>query len=114
MMILLEDYPLQMLIAGLSLLLLNGIVTLAVSRDEGLSASQKIAQILIVWVLPFFGGIAMLALVGSYHTREQMKSMVPYPFYLAGYRDPKTPNPFDHHGTEGSCGSDAGFSGDGD
>ena len=114
MMILLEDYPLQMLLAGLLILLFNGIVTIAISRDDGLSPPQKFAQILIVWILPFIGSLAMLALIGSYDTQDEMKSMVPFPFYLAGYRDPKTPNPFDHHGTEGSCGGGAGFSGDGD
>ncbi len=114
MTILLEDYPIQLFSAGLLLLLLNGIVTLAISRDDGLSPPQKLAQILIVWILPFLGSLAMLALVGSYHTRDEMKSMVPFPFYLAGYRDPETPNPFDHHGTEGSCGSGTGFSADGD
>ena len=109
-----EDYLVRILIAVVFLVVLNVSVSLAIVRDDGLSSLQKFIQILVVWVLPFLGGVLMLALVGSQHTRDKLRSMVPFPFYLAGNPEPGTPNPFDHQGTEGSCGSDFEFSGDGD
>ena len=99
-----EDYPLQFAVAVMILLTLNSVATLAVSRDDGLSPVQKFVQVLIIWTLPFLGGLAMLSLVGSYHSREEMRSMVPFPFYMVGYRESEHPNPFDNEGTEGTCG----------
>lgn len=104
-------------LAGLAvLLLLNIVATVALFRDHGVTPLQRAAQTLFIWLLPVAGGLVILFLVGSHHTREEMRSMVPFPFYLASaapQRDNSNRDEFgsgDHPleggGGEGSCGSD--------
>ena len=112
-----EEYRVQIAIGVIVLLVLNAGVTLALARDDGLSPLQKSFQIFVVWALPILGGVLMLALVGSHHTRDELKSMAPFPFYLAGrphLKTPVAPNPIDGHGTEGSCGGGIEAGGDSD
>ena len=66
----------------------NLIVTMAVVREVGLQTIQKILQTILVWVLPVIGGSIVLAMQGQNHTRDEMKKLVPFPFYLVGYRKP--------------------------
>ena len=102
---------------GLVLLLLFNLgVTWALIRDHGVTVPQKFGQTLIIWLLPVVGGVLILSLVGSHHTRAEMKSMVPFPFYLAAakpYQEHKHRDsvgsgdyPAESSNAEGVCGSD--------
>ena len=104
------------LIAGAILLVLNLGVTWALIRDDGATVLQKVFQFFVIWLLPVLGGALILALIGSHHTREEMKSMVPFPFYLAaaspniastgGNQTMAADYPVENGGGEGTCGSD--------
>ena len=59
------------------------ILTRGVLVDSGLSVFQKIAQAIIIWVIPVFGMSIVLLMQGNNHTRAEMKGLVPFPFYLA-------------------------------
>lgn len=104
------------LIAGSVLLFFNLGVTWALLRDDGATILQKLFQFFVIWLLPVLGGGFILALVGSHHTRAEMKSMVPFPFYLAaagpniansgGNQTMTADFPVETGGGEGACGSD--------
>lgn len=104
------------LIAGAIFLVFNLVVTWALIRDDGTTVFQKSFQFFVIWLLPVLGGALILALVGSHHTRADMRSMVPFPFYLAAPK-PKAASsgrnetmaadyPVDSGGGDGACGSD--------
>ena len=59
------------------------IITRGVAADAGLTIPQKIVQVLIIWFVPVFGMCAVLLMQGNNHTRAEMRSLVPFPFYLA-------------------------------
>ena len=105
-----SDDLLPYVLAGIALVLVFNLgVTLALIRDDGVTSLQRTVHALVIWLIPILGGALILALVGSHHTKDEMKSMVPFPFYLAGVPHPKTPygsNPIDGGGGEGSCGGD--------
>ncbi len=86
------------------LLVIYGVVGLIITRgvilDSGLSALQRTIQVIIIWLIPAVGMCIVLLLQGYSHTREEMKRLVPFPFYLAA-----NPKPGD--------GSLAGFAQDG-
>lgn len=98
------------------LLVFNIGVTWALARDYGVTLPQKLGQTLVIWLLPVVGGVLILSLVGSHHTRAEMKSMVPFPFYLAApkpYEENKNRDnlgsgdyPAERSDAEGVCGSD--------
>ena len=104
-------------LAGLGVLgLFNLIISIGLLRDSGLTALQKSFQLALAWLIPVFGGLTVLVIQASHHTREEMKSLVPYPFYMAA-ADASTPNanrdefghadyPAEGSCGEGSCGSD--------
>ncbi|MEO1201077.1 MAG: hypothetical protein AAFX10_00125 [Pseudomonadota bacterium] len=98
------------------LLVFNLIISQGVIRDGGLTAFQKSAQVVLLWLLPFLGGLVVLSMQGMNHTRSEMRELLPFPFYLAGHADPGA-SPFrqyPHDGDdisasdvgEGTCGSD--------
>ena len=65
---------------------LNLIVMIGVLRDPGLSIFQKTGQILIIWLLPVIGAAGVLFFLGQNHTRAEMRSLVPFPFHMVGYK----------------------------
>lgn len=85
------------------------IVTRGVFADTGLSFFQKVAQTMIIWVIPVLGMSIVLLMQGNNHTRAEMKSLVPFPFYLVA---PSSPGDGSLSGTaydgaEDHCGADA-------
>jgi len=58
-------------------------ITRGVAADPGLTVLQKIVQVLIIWIVPLIGMCVVLLMQGNNHTRAEMKSLVPFPFYLA-------------------------------
>jgi hypothetical protein len=58
------------------------ILTRGVITDPGLSILQRVAQSVIIWLIPVFGMIIVLLMQGNNHTRAEMKGLVPFPFYL--------------------------------
>jgi len=97
-------------------LLFNLVVTWSLIHDDGLSAKQKIYQTLLTWIVPIIGGSVVLAMQGQNHSRQELKSILPFPFYLVGHVDHAS-NPFKTGGSdgaeysegscgEGTCGSD--------
>jgi hypothetical protein len=71
----------------LSLLaLLNLVVMIGVWRDSGLSSFQKLGQTLLILLLPAIGASIVLAFLGQNHTRDEMRSLVPFPFHMVGYK----------------------------
>ena len=68
------------------LLALNLVVTIGVWRDRGLSGFQKSGQSLLIWFLPVIGASIVLAFLGQNHTRDEMRSLVPAPFHMVGYK----------------------------
>ncbi len=108
--------PSLLLIALAVLGVFNLGVTWALIQDHGVTPAQKFGQTLVIWLLPVVGGILILSLVGSHHTRAEMKEMVPFPFYLAA-ADAREENknrdnlgsgdyPAERSDAEGVCGSD--------
>ena len=95
----------------LSLVLSQGLV-----RDDGLTAGQKLGQIVLVWFLPLIGAAIVLAMQGQNHSRSELKALLPFPFWYAGFpdmkRSPNSPSPQDgiddthRYDGEGACGSD--------
>lgn len=72
-----------LLIALIGYALVAIIVTRGVIADSGLSVLQKVAQSMIIWLIPVFGMSIVLLMQGNNHTRTEMKKLVPFPFYLA-------------------------------
>lgn len=71
------------------LIVLNVIVTIGVLRDSSLSTIQKTLQSAILWLFPIFGATFVLAFLGQNHTRKEMRSLVPSPFHMFGYKRPE-------------------------
>ena len=105
----LENVAKPALIALVVYAIVAVIVTRGVILDPGLSVFQKIAQAMIVWFIPVLGMSAVLLMQGNSHTRAEMKSLVPFPFYLvapAKLGDGSlSPHPQDGAGEY--CGTDA-------
>ncbi len=114
-MILEELHP-AVLVAGAVLLVFNLVVTWGLIRDDGATLFQKFCQFFVIWLLPLLGGAFILSLIGSHHTRAEMKSMVPFPFYLVagnphtsssgGNQTMTADYPVESGGGEGACGGD--------
>lgn len=68
------------------LAVLNLVVMVGVWRDSGLSGFQKLGQSVLIWLLPVIGASIVLAFLGQNHTRNEMRSLVPFPFHLVGYK----------------------------
>ena len=85
------------------------IVTRGIVLDTGLTILQKVAQILIIWLIPVFGMCFVLLLQGNSHTRSEMKDLVPFPFYLVAHARPGDGSlaSFAQDGAGEHCGSDA-------
>jgi len=85
------------------------ILTRGVVADSGLSVFQKIAQTIIIWFIPVLGMSVVLLMQGNNHTRAEMKTLVPFPFYLvapAVQRDGSLSSPV-QDGAGDYCGPDA-------
>ena len=68
------------------LAVLNLVVMVGVWRNPGLSGFQKLGQSILIWLLPVIGASIVLAFLGQNHTRDEMRSLVPFPFYMVGYK----------------------------
>ena len=103
-----DIHPLILVAVGV-VVLLNIIVTIGLVRDDGTTPFQKSVQGLMIWIVPFLGAGIILTVIGSHHDREEMKSLVPFPFYLAAYRKPEgreSPNADPAGGVvDGTCGA---------
>lgn len=92
------------------LVVFNLIIVRSLWLDDGLSKGQKLAQGLLIWLLPMFGGSIVLAMQGQNHSRTEMMSLAPFPFYLVGYVDRPHHSNADHYIndakdlSEGVCG----------
>ena len=98
------------LIAAGAYLAIVLIVTRGVLLDPGLSPFQKLAQTTIVWLVPVFGMTVVLLMQGNNHTRDEMKTLVPFPFYLAASTSASTNGSLaspPHDGYDVGCGADA-------
>lgn len=93
-----------------ALVVFNLIIVRSLWLDDGLSKAQKLAQGLLIWLLPLFGGSIVLAMQGQNHSRAEMTSLAPFPFYLVGYVDRPHKSSTDHYVidakdlSEGVCG----------
>ncbi|MEM6818064.1 MAG: hypothetical protein AAF578_04700 [Pseudomonadota bacterium] len=59
-----------------------GLVVLrALVRDHTLYLSQKIAQSLIVVLVPILGPIGILVLLASLHEKSELRELLPFPLY---------------------------------
>jgi len=65
------------------------IITRGIVVDAGLTVFQRVAQTLIIWLVPVFGMCVVLLMQGNNHTRSEMKSLVPFPFYLVAQTRPR-------------------------
>lgn len=86
------------------------ILTRGVIADPGLSGFQKIAQTMIIWLIPVIGMSVVLLMQGNSHTRDEMKRLVPFPFYLTASSRPGDGSLAGsiHDTAVGHCGADAG------
>ncbi len=75
----------------------NLIISRGVIKDAGINPRQTLAQILLTWLVPIVGACIVLAMLGQHHTREEMRTLVPFPFYFAGYTKLRE-NPYDSGG----------------
>jgi len=65
-------------VAGLVLVAVNLMATVALVRTNGLTRFQKVAQGVIVWVLPFLGAFLVLHLIGQ-SDRAAIPEWIPDP-----------------------------------
>jgi hypothetical protein len=47
-----------LIVSGASLALVNVAATVAVIRDAGLTAGQRVLQVALIWLIPLFGAVA--------------------------------------------------------
>ena len=77
----------QLLVVTAACYVLFGlIVTRSILKDDALYMRQKVMQIALVWLVPFFGGLLVLTMQGNSYSRAEMRRFVPFPFYLLGHR----------------------------
>lgn len=77
----------QLLVVTAACYVLIGlIVTRSILKDDALYMRQKVMQIVLVWLIPFFGGLLVLTMQGNSYSRTEMRRFVPFPFYLLGHR----------------------------
>lgn len=110
-------------LAAIILLWLNFLATLAVKYDHTLDTTQRIAQSLVVWAVPFIGAGFILHLVFEHYPQAISRSWIPWPFNKMIYGTPPAPNKnrdeneIDYAGTSGGrshSGRGAGDASDGD
>jgi hypothetical protein len=91
--------------------LLNVVATWKAHRSIGLTRSQKTAQTILAWIIPFFGAIAVIV-VSTDPAERQKRAAAADPgadaFSGVGYFG----GDGGHHGSHGH-GSDSGHGGDG-
>ena len=77
--------------------------------DSSLSVFQKIAQTMIIWLIPLLGMSVVLLMQGNNHTRAEMKNLVPFPFYLVApaRQSNGSLSSTAHDGAGDYCGTDA-------
>lgn len=79
-------------LAGLMLLWLNALATLAIKHDHTLAPFQKIAQLIFVWLIPFLGASVVLHIVYDHSPEAIPKAWIPWPFKNLIYGKPIKPN----------------------
>ena len=98
--------------AGLGVIILialNVAVTVGISKDDTVTGLQKTAHIVVIWLLPIIGGVISLGFLATHHQRDEMKSLVPFPFYLAAAKESGEANAAfsaSDNFPEGVCGDD--------
>ena len=55
---------------------------IAVVRDDSLTRFQRSIQALIALLVPIFGPMFILTMLVSFHSRADLKGLLPYPLYL--------------------------------
>ena len=71
-------------------LLLNYVATRVILFDGGATGVQKVMQLALAWLVPFVGAGFVISFIGSHHSRTKLKAVVPFPFYLVGYKEGAT------------------------
>ena len=56
-------------------------------RDASLTTFQKISQFIIALLIPVIGPALILCVIVSSHSREELKAILPFPFYYFGRDD---------------------------
>jgi hypothetical protein len=77
------------------LLLFNLAITIGVVRDYSLTPLQRVAQVVMIWVLPGIGGFTAPIFPGAHHSRSELRTLLPFPLYYAG-AEAATRSPFEH------------------
>jgi hypothetical protein len=90
---------------------LNVVATWKVRQSSGLTRSQKTAQTILAWILPFFGAIAVIVISTDPAERQRRRTRVESGADGGGYFGGDGGG---HHGSHGhGHGGDAGHGGDG-
>ena len=63
-------------------LVVAAFASVAVLRDYTISISQKLGQVVVALVIPILGPLGILCFLVSAHTREELREILPFPFYL--------------------------------
>lgn len=79
-------------VATAILLWLNSLASLAIKYDRTLDKTQKIAQMFLVWLVPFFGASFVLHLVSEHYPDAIPRKWVPWPFRGMIFGAPVEPN----------------------
>lgn len=93
-------------VAALFLLALNIAVTFGIYGDETITRAQKTAHIVAVWLLPIIGGVLVLGFLASHHSRQELKQLVPFPFYMVAIESESRYSEGSDSFPEGVCGDD--------
>lgn len=72
---------------------LNVLASFAVHHDATLERTQKIAQLIVVWLIPYLGGAVVLHLIWQHCPSAIPGAWVPWPFKKLIYGRTKAPNP---------------------
>ena len=82
-------HPVVLIVIAITLLA-NLLASRAVLFDDGVTNSQKALQLVLVWLVPLIGAGVVISLVGSHHSREELRGVLPFPLYLLGYEEGAT------------------------
>ncbi len=86
---------------GIILFIFNFSATKACLKDDLLTNTQKIFQLLIIWLIPILGAFLILYMITDSHTQAEVKDMTIGPFYLREFSKKNKPN----ENINGVCGS---------
>lgn len=90
--LMIEIWIILAVVAALLLVWLNVLASIAVKYDHSLKPFARLAQYLIIWVVPFIGASTVLYFVYEHSPEAIPKHWIPWPFKAMIFGAPFSPN----------------------